>query len=207
MLTTLFLLATMLWQSAPAQQIDPGTLAAKDQHQNFLVAAIPFPDAKTAKEKLGKVDAIKAGLLPVEVFFRNGTKDPVHVNLNTIRLDIDAPNGQRLHLRRLSLEQAASEITHPRGPSAPAARRFPPILGVPLRDSKQQDMMNKLQPLDFQTDVVPPGGTVHGFVFFDLNHDYDLVPFASLLVPNVKSVASSQEMIYFEVPLKGGTPR
>jgi hypothetical protein len=207
MRATLFILAALVWQSSLALQIDPAKLPAKDQHQNFLVAAIPYSDAKVAKVKLNKIDAIKAGLLPVEVFLRNDTKDPVHVNLNTIQLDIDAPNAQRLHLRRLSLEQAASDIAHPKGPSAPSARRFPPIIGVPLRDSKQRDMMDRLQPLVFQTDIVPPGKTVHGFLFFDLNHNYDLVPFASLYVPDVKSIASPQALIYFEVPLKGGTPQ
>jgi hypothetical protein len=206
MRATLLILAAMLWQGAAPQQLDPASLAAKDQHQDFLVAAIPYPNEKSAKEKLDKVDAIKAGLLPVEVFFRNYTKDPVRVDLKTIRLDIDTPDGQRLHLDKLSLEQAASDIAHPKGPSAPTARRLPPILGVPIGDSKQRDLMDKLQPLVIQTDIVPPGGTVHGFVFFDVNHDFDLVPFASLYVPDVKSVTSSQGLIYFEVHLKGASP-
>lgn len=194
-----------LWQINTPRPADPLALAAKDQHQGFLVAASPCSDAKASKEKLGNVDAFKAGLLPVEVYFRNDTKEPVHVDLSTIRLDIDTPNGQRLHLVSLSLEQTASEIAHPKGASAPSARRFPPILGVPIRDSKQRDVLNKLQPLVFQTDVVAPGATVHGFVFFDLNHDYDLVSFASLYVPDVKSVASSEAMIYFEVPFKNAS--
>lgn len=203
MRTILLLLAAPLCLSATSQQsFDPFTLAAKDQHQGFLVAAIPFRDAAAAKERLGKLDAVKAGILPVEVFLRNGLKDPVRVDLKTVRLDIDAPNGQKLHLEPLTLEQAAGEIAHPKGASVPTARRFPPIIPVPIHDSKEDDTANKLQPLMFQTDVVPPGGTVHGFLFFDLNHAFDLLPFSTLYVPDVKSVASSEPMIFFEVPLK-----
>jgi hypothetical protein len=198
-----FILAATLWQiAAPQQAFDPSTLAAKDQHQGFLVAAIPFSDAAAAKTELDKVDPIKAGILPVEVYLRNNTKEPVRVDLNTIRLDIDAPDGQKLHLQAMSLDQAASAIAHPKGASAPSGRRFPPIIATPIHDSKQIDAAKKLQPVMFQTDVVPPGSTVHGFMFFDLNHDFELLPDATLYVPDVKSVASSEAMIYFEIPLK-----
>ncbi|HEV2489058.1 MAG TPA: hypothetical protein VGT03_04555 [Candidatus Acidoferrales bacterium] len=203
MRSILVILAATLWQSAASQQpFDPSTLAAKDKHQGFLVAAIPYSDSAAAKAKLDKADPIKAGLLPVEVYFRNDTRDPVRVDLTTIRLDIDAPNGQKLHLQPMGLEQASSAIAHPKGASAPSARRFPPIVPVPIHDSKQRDAEDRLQPLMFQTDVVPPGLTVHGFVFFDVNHDFDLLPYATLYVPDVKSVTSSEAMIYFEVSLK-----
>ncbi|HKW87261.1 MAG TPA: hypothetical protein VJN21_00735 [Candidatus Acidoferrales bacterium] len=199
----LFILATALWQSAaPQQGVDPSALANKDQHQGFLVAAVPYSDVSAAKEKLDKVDAIRAGVLPVEVYLRNTTSEPVHVDLKTIRLDIDVPNGQRLHLQSMTLEQAASEIAHPKGASAPTARRFPPIIPVPIHDSKEDEISGKLQPLMFQTDIVAPGATVRGFLFFDLNHNFDLVPFSTLYVPDVKSITSSQPMIFFEVALK-----
>jgi hypothetical protein len=203
MLAILLILAATVWQSAaPQQPFDPSTLAAKDQHQGFLVAAIPYPDAAAAKAKLDKADPVKAGILPVQVYFCNNTSDPVRVDLNTIRLDIEAPNGQKLHLQSMSLEQAAGEIAHPKGAAAPSARRFPPIIATPIHDSKQSDAAKKLQLAMFQTDIVPPGSTVQGFVFFDVNHDFELLPYSTLYVPDVKSVTSSQAMIYFEVRLK-----
>lgn len=199
----LIIFAAALWQSAaPQPGVDPSALATKDQHQGFLVAAVPYSDAAAAKEKLDKTDAIKAGVLPVQVYLRNSTSEPVRVDLKTIRLDIDAPNGQRLHLLSMTLEQVASEIAHPKGASAPTARRFPPIIPVPIHDSKEDDISRRLQPLMFQTDIVPPGGTVQGFLFFDLNHNFDLIPYSTLYVPDVKSITSTQPMIYFEVSLK-----
>ena len=199
----LILLAAALLQYAPSPQpVDPSTLTTKDQHQGFLVAAVPLRDAAAAKAALDKLDPIKAGILPIEVYFHNSTKDPVRVDLTTIRLDIDAPSGQKLHLMPLTMEQAASEISHPKGASAPSARRFPPIIGVPVHDDKESETANKLQLRMFQTDVVPPGATVHGFIFFDLNHAFDILPYSTLYVPDVKSIASSQAMIFFEVPLK-----
>lgn len=199
----LFIVAATLWQSAPPQQpVDPSTLPAKDQHQGFLVAAVPYSDATAAKARLEKADPIKAGILPVEVFLHNSTTEPVRIELKTIRLDIDAPNGQKLHLQPMTVEQAASEIAHPKGASAPSARRFPPIIPVPIHDSKEDETADKIQPLMFQTDIVPPGTTVRGLLFFDLNHNFDLLSYSTLYIPDVKSITSSQAMIYFEVPLK-----
>ncbi|MGH9709157.1 MAG: hypothetical protein ACRD37_01240 [Candidatus Acidiferrales bacterium] len=181
------------------QQTDPAKLP-QDAHQNFMVAADSYADAVRSKEKFGKgADPYPAGLLAVDVYFRNDTTEPVHVELSTIRLDVDDPNGQKFHLEALSLAQAASDIAHPKGPSAPIERRLP--IPLPQGDSKQQSVMDKLQPFTLQSDIVPPGRTIHGCVFFDVSHHFDLAPYATLYVPDVKSVASDAGLIYFEVAL------
>lgn len=184
-----------------AQQTDISKWPAKDRHQNFVVAARAYTDPALAKRKFGNADPFKAGILAVDVLLRNDTKDPIHVDLTTIRLNIDAPSGQRFHLQPLSLRQAASEIAHPKGPSAPGERRFPVDLPFPHGDSKQRKIQDKLRSHGFQTDIVPPGQTIRGCIFFDVNHHFHLVPYASLYVPDVKSVASNSALIYFEVAL------
>lgn len=199
LITTLGLLAAV----PQVQQADISKWPAKDVHQSFVVAAQTYGDAARSKEKFGKADPYKAGLLAVDVYFRNDMKDPVHVDLSAIRLNVDAPNGEKFHLEPLSLKQAADAIAHPKGPSSPKASRFPAGIPFPHGDSKQQQVMDKLQPLTFQSDIVPPGRTTHGCVFFDVNRHFDLVPYASLYVPDVKSVASSAGLIYFEVSLGG----
>ncbi|HEV2615713.1 MAG TPA: hypothetical protein VGU63_03780 [Candidatus Acidoferrales bacterium] len=196
LITTLGLLATV----PQIQQPDVSKFPAQDAHQDFMVAADNYSDAARSKEKFGKdADPYKVGLLAVDIYFRNDTKYPVHVGLDTIRLNVNDPNGQKFHLEPLSLARAANAIAHPKGPSAPVARRLP--IPLPQGDSKQQGVMDKLRPFTLQSDVVPPGGTIHGCVFFDMNHRFDLVRYATLYVPDVKSVASDAGMIYFEVGL------
>ncbi|MGH9730228.1 MAG: hypothetical protein ACRD4A_00910 [Candidatus Acidiferrales bacterium] len=202
MMRSLLLVATLgVMVTVPQiQEPDISTWAAKDAHQDFVVAAESYADAARSKEKFGKgADPYGAGLLAVDVYFRNDTKFPVHVDLSTIRLDVDDPNGQKFHLETLSLARAANDIAHPKGPPAPAARRLP--IPFPRGDSKQQEVMDKLKPFTLQSDIVPPGRTIHGCVFFDMSHHFDLVPHASLYVPDVKSVASDAGLIYFEVAL------
>lgn len=198
----ILILATLslLTPVSRAQHTDFSKLPAKDIHQNFAVAADAYSNAAQSKQKFGKADPYKAGILAVDVYLRNDTKYPVHVDLNTMRLMIDAPDGKRFHLRPLSLRHTAEDIAHPQGSSAPSPRRFPEI-PFPHGDSKQRSIMDKLQLLTFQSDIVPPGGTTHGCLFFDISHHFDLVPYASLYVPDVKSVASNSPLIYFEVSL------
>ncbi len=181
------------------------TWAAKDTHQGFTVAADAYSDPARSKDKFAKADPYKAGILAVDVFLKNDTTYPVHVDLSTIRLDVDTSDGQHFHLPALTLAEAAKQIAHPKGPSLPTPRRFPSI-GAPGQDGKARDVEAKLEPLALQTDVVPPNGNTHGFVFFDVSGHFDVVPYAALYVPDVKSVASDNGMIYFEVPLEPKHP-
>jgi hypothetical protein len=186
--------------SQAQQQTAPAAWAAKDSHEGFTVAADAYTDAARTKDKFAKADPYKAGILAIDVFLKNDTAYPVHVDLSTMRLDVDSPDGQHFHLPALTLKEAAMQIAHPNGPSLSVPHRLPPILSSD-GDSKSRDVENKLQPLILQSDVVPSNGNTRGFVFFDVSGHFDMVPYASLYVPDVKSVASSDSMIYFDVAL------
>lgn len=186
-------------------QTAPSDWAAKDSHQNFTVAANAYTDAARSKDKFSKADPYKAGILAVDTYFKNDTNYPVHVDLSAIRLNVKNSDGN-LRLPSLTLTQAAAKIAHPKGPSAPKIFRLPSI-SPPGEDSKTRDMEQKLSPLALQSDVVPPHGSIHGFLFFDVDHDFNAVSRASLYVPDVKSVASDNELIYFEVPLGTKAPQ
>lgn len=197
---------TFLVIAAPqASPPSPSSWPAKDAHQGFTVAADPYSDAARSKDKFAKVDPYKVGILAVDVFLKNDTADPVHVDLSTIRLDVDSPDGQHFHLPALTLAQTAKEIAHPKGAALPTPRRFPSI-GAPGEDSKARDVETKLEPFALQSDVVPPNGSTRGFVFFDVTGHFDMVSHASLYVPDVKSVTSDNAMIYFDVPLEPHNP-
>lgn len=200
LVATLALAPLLQLPSAPVAPPTPSSWTAKDSHQGFTVAADPYSDGARTKDKFAKADPYKAGLLAVDVFFKNDSGYPVHVDLSTVRLDVDSSDGQHFHLPALSLEQAARQIAHPNGPSLSPPRPLPPILSS-NEDGKTRDAKNKLEPLALQSDVVPANGTMRGFMFFDVSGHFDLVPYASLYVPDVKSVASDNGMIYFEVPL------
>lgn len=202
----LLLSSLVLIPLAPFQLPQPTAHTAspwtgKDSHQGLTVSADPYVDGDRSKAKFKQGDPYKAGLLAVDVSFKNDTSIPIHVDLSTLRLDIDSPDGRRFHLPPLSIAEAARQIAHPQGASLPKPRRLPSISPPGSDDSKTRDVKDKLEPLALEADVVPPNGAIHGFVFFDVNNHFDAVPNATLYLPDVKSVTSDMEMIYFEVPL------
>lgn len=204
--TSFFVAALALAPLAAFQlpQIAPSEWAAKDSHQNFTVAANAYTSAAQAKDRFSKANPYKAGILAVDTYFKNDMNYPVHVDLSTIRLNVDAPGGNS-RVPALSIEQASAKIAHPDGPPAPKVFRLPSI-SPPGEDSKTRDIESRLSPLALQSDVVPAHGAIRGFLFFDVGHHFDVVSHASLYVPDVKSVASESGLIYFEVPLGSKAP-
>jgi hypothetical protein len=180
-----------------AGQTDPTTLPANDSHQGILIACDPVADAARAKDRIGKDNPIKAGVVPIDVYIRNSTKWPVAITLESIRLEVRAPGQQRAQLEPVPLEDLTTEILHPRHPSV--GRRFPSPFPQVGRGKKWQELHDKLESLSLEQAVVAPGATVHGFMFFDLNHQFDMLHYASLVVPDLKFLGNPQPIIFFEV--------
>jgi hypothetical protein len=171
-----------------------------DSHGGVTVTADPYSDADRAKAKFGKADPVPAGILPVEVSFRNETAQPIHVNLNTIQLNVRFPGGHQQYVDCLTVGQVADAVAHPNGPAAPSQRRFP--VGLPSSGDKKVDkLMDVLRPLSLDADIVPPMSTIHGFLFFDVSHDFSLVNRSSLYIPDIVTVPSNKPLIFFEISL------
>ena len=169
-----------------------------DQHSGITISAEPITDASRAKHQFGKADPLPAGLLPVEVFVRNDTSEPVQIGLDTIQLDVHYQNGRMDGVDSLTPAQAAQAIAHPNGPSAPRERRFPIGMGS-IGDKKADKLLDILRPLALNSDIVPPMGTIHGYLFFDLQHDMSVVSQSSLYVPDAVVIPSKKPLIFFEV--------
>lgn len=185
---------------ASAQKSAPPYSASSlphDEHAGITVSAAPLTDSARAKHVFGKADPLDAGILPVEVFLRNDTAQPVQIGLDTIELDIHRESGRMDSVPSLTPAQAASSIAHPHGPN-PSARRFP--IGVaPIGDKKTDKALDILRPLALASDIVPPMGSIHGYLFFDLQDDFSLVDQSSLYIPDAVVVPSKTPLIFFEV--------
>jgi hypothetical protein len=172
----------------------------RDAHEGLSVSADAYTDVARAKEKFGKANPVPLGILPVEVFLRNETTQPMRVDLSTIQLTVQPAGGHRQDIDSLPVQEVASAVAHPKGPSAPHARRFPIGIESPT-DSKTDKMLEVLKPLALDADVVPPMAMIHGFLFFDLDRDMSLASDASLYVPDVSIAPSQKALMFFEVSL------
>src|SRR5713101_6299554 len=57
-------------------QQDPASLPARDSHEGLLIAADPYQDATRYKTRFGKKNPYDAGILAIEVYFRNDNDKP-----------------------------------------------------------------------------------------------------------------------------------
>ncbi|HTW23586.1 MAG TPA: hypothetical protein VMD78_08305 [Candidatus Baltobacteraceae bacterium] len=185
-------------QGAP----QPDASLQHDRHEGLSVSADAYSDPARAKDKFGKsADPLPLGILPVEVFLRNETDQPMHIDLSTIQLDVHPHNGARDEdIDAMSVHDVAASVAHPHGPSAPEARRFPVGIGS-QSDKKADKVAEVLEPLVLDADVVPPHAMIHGFLFFDLGDDMTLAQTASIYVPDVTLVPSQKPLMFFEVPV------
>ena len=64
-----------------------------------------------------------------------------------------------------------------------------------------------LRPLSLDADVVPPAGAIHGFLYFNMNHQISLARNASLYVPDAMIIPSNKALMFFEVSPAGAGER
>ncbi|MGB8838162.1 MAG: hypothetical protein WCC67_15545, partial [Candidatus Acidiferrales bacterium] len=193
-------------QNKPAagkvQQATPDATAtlAHDNHDGLTILADPYTDKLRGKEKFGKANPLDVGVLPVEVFLRNESDHPIQVNLNTIQLEVHLRNGSRQEIDWLSPEDVAALIAHPGGAAPSQPRR---IAGIPLPsgDKKADKLAEILRPLTLDSDTVAPMSSLHGFLYFDVNHDPDLAARSVLYVPDVVVIPTKKTLMFYEVPL------
>jgi hypothetical protein len=95
-----------LAQSAPA---DPMTLQSRDAHQDLVIIADPYLKAdRYKKETFGKDSFYNAGIIAIDVYFKNDNNAPIRLNGDTIELIISQPDHDRQRLGPLSPEEVAN---------------------------------------------------------------------------------------------------
>jgi hypothetical protein len=171
-----------------------------DQHSGLTVSVDPYTEAARTKDKFGKANPHDVGVLPIEVFLRNDSDQPMRVKLETVQLEVTLKNGVRQEVDWLRAEEVAKLIAHPTGAANPQQKRLP--LPINIGDKKAEKLAEVLRPLSLDADVIPPKGTIHGFLYFDVSHEFAIVSRSSLYVPDVSVAPGNEPLVYFEVPLR-----
>jgi hypothetical protein len=174
----------------------------QDKHEGVTMSVDAYTKIARGKETFGKANPLAVGILPVEVFFKNDTDLPVKLDLETIQLEVHSGSGnQHQDIDWLEPVEVATAVAHPKGPSEPKARRFP--LGVSLpKDDKRDKMLEILKPLALNSDIIPPTGTIHGFLFFDVAGQIPAPGEATLYVPDLTVATSNKPLMFFEAALQ-----
>jgi hypothetical protein len=184
---------------------DPALALAHDRHDGLTVLADPYTDKGRGKEKFGKANPLEAGILPVEIFLRNETNEPIRVDISTIQLEVQLRRGGRQEIDWLPPEDVAGLVAHPGGVTP---SNGPRVAGIPLpsRDKNTQKLAEILRPLTLDADVVPPMGALHGFLYFNVNYEMSVADTAILYVPDASVIASKKALMFYEVRLGKAAP-
>jgi hypothetical protein len=177
----------------------------KDHHDGLTISVDPYTDSQRAKDKFGKSsNPVPVGILPVEVFITNELPHPLKINMETVELEVQLESGKQ-DLDWLPVRQVATLIIHPGGnPSSPSARRLPIGIPMPGKDKKVDSVAADLRPFALESDLVPPLGKIHGFLFFNMSHNFQAALQSSLYVPDIIVLPDKTPLMFFEVPLTTG---
>lgn len=194
--------------SAPARTAspDPASLAAHDSHQGLVIAADPYISPERYKDKFSKHSPYDAGLIAIDLLFRNDNDLPVRVNLKTIQILVRPPGGSRQQLDPLSPEDVADRVLAKR-PKDPTPRFPIPRIGAPRspHNKEWEDFAADVRGAALNTDLLPPHATTHGFVYFDIDGHYDWILDARVEVPDLAFMNDPKPLFFFEIDLGPST--
>jgi hypothetical protein len=198
----------LLLAAIPVQvQVDPSSLPARDAHEGLLVAADPYQDPARYKARFGKKNPYDAGILAIDVFFRNDNHKAIRLNRESIRLLVALPGSDRQRLEPLKMEDIVDRILNKGGPDVTAPRRPLPRRSPKIGRSKEwKEVEESLRATALEMEILPPRSTVHGFLFFDVNQRYDWLSHARLYLPDLKYLPDNQALLFFELDLAAARP-
>jgi hypothetical protein len=202
-LMTLCGIALLHSQAQVNTQPDPASLPAHETHQGVTVAVRPLVTEAAYKAQFTGKTPYDAGILALEVFFRNDNDKPIRLKLDTMRLLVERPGQQRQRLEPLSAEGVADRVILQK-PSDPRASRLPvPVPRIPSsnRNKNWQEFAGRMRAAGIPSDIVGPKSTVRGFLYFDVDHHYDWLSDARLDVPDIAFMLNNEALFFFQVDL------
>jgi hypothetical protein len=198
-----FLAASVLAaQPRTAQQTTSFKTTSLESHEGMTISARPWTDPALYKEKFHKKSPFAAGIVALQVAFRNDSDDSMKINLERIRLNIVISGEDHQALYPLSSEEAADVITNP-GAKNVTRRKLPIPIGGPKvgRDKKWTEVEHEIREAGVQASVVAPHSTVQGLLYFDLRSQFELLNTAHLYVPEIIAIEKNRGLMYFEIDL------
>jgi hypothetical protein len=196
-------------QSAPPP-VDPMSLSTRDAHENLTIIADPYiTAARYTKVIFGKKPPYDAGIIAIDVYFKNDNDLPIRLDPNTMELVISQPGQQRQRLGALSPDDVADRALLTGTSDITAPHRFPsPLPSGGQKHTKEWiEMSNSLRAVALGTDVLAPHATTHGFLFFDLNHDFGAIHNSHLYIPDLAFMANNKALFFFEIDLADAPKR
>ena len=177
--------------------------AALETHEGLTISALPWTDASLYKEKFPKKSPFAAGIVAMQVVFRNDSNESMKVSLNRIRLSFQLDEDHRQEVQALTSAQVADEVLKPGGKDPSKARsKISLPVSIPHNNDKHwTELQQQAEAAGVPANVIAPHSTVQGLLYFDLQGQFDLLNGARLYVPDVLVMENNRSLTYFEIEL------
>jgi hypothetical protein len=198
---------------AGAQQTagQPATLrtASLETHEGLTISAQPWTDASLYKEKFPKKSPFAAGIVAMQVVFRNDSNESMKVSLDRIRLSFQIDQDNRQQLQSLTPAQVADQVLKPGGKDPAKSRaRIPLPVSIPHNNDKHwTELQQQAEAAGVPVNVIAPHSSVQGLLYFDLQGQFELLNEARLYVPDVLVMENNRSLTYFEIDLSKSSGR
>src|ERR1700726_1211681 len=201
----LLLLAVYALASRPLagrQQSALGT-PALESHEGLTISALPWTNAALYKEKFPKKSPFAAGIVAMQVVFRNDSNESMKVSLDRIRLSFQIDQDNRQEVQPLTPAQVPDQVLKPGGKDPAKSRaRIPLPVSIPHNNDKHwTELEQQAETAGVPANVIAPHSSVQGLLYFDLQGQSDLLNRARLYVPDVLVMENNRSLTYFEIDL------
>lgn len=177
--------------------------ASLETHEGLTISAQPWTDAALYKEKFPKKNPFGAGIVAMQVVFRNDSNESLKVSLDRIRLSFQIDEDNRQELQSLTPAQVADEVLKPAAKDPAKSRvRIPLPVSIPRnKDKNWTELEQQAEVAGVPASVIAPHSTVQGLLYFDLQGQLDLLSAAHLYVPDITVMEENRSLTYFEIDL------
>jgi hypothetical protein len=179
--------------------------ASLETHEGLTISAQPWTDAALYKEKFPKKSPFAAGIVAMQVVFRNDSNESMKVSLDRIRLSFQIDQDNRQEVQALTPAQVADQVLKPGGKD-PAKSRIPLPVSIPHNNDKHwTELEQQAEVAGIPANVIAPHSSVQGLLYFDLQGQFDLLNEARLYVPDIRVMENNRSLTYFEIDLSKST--
>lgn len=176
-----------------------------ETHEGLTISAQPWTNAALYKEKFPKKSPYAAGIVAMQVVFRNDSNESLKVGLSRIRLSFQIDQDNRQEVQALTAAQVADEVLKPGGKDPSKRTKIPLPVSIPRNgnDKKWKELEEQAENAGVPASVIAPHSTVQGLLYFDLQGQFDLLNGAHLYVPEIVAMETNRSLTYFEIDLSG----
>jgi hypothetical protein len=181
--------------------------ASLETHEGLTISAQPWTDAALYKEKFPKKSPFAAGIVAMQVVFRNDSNESMKVSLDRIRLSFQIDQDNRQEVQALTPAQVADQVLKPGGKDPAKSRaRIPLPVSIPHNNDKHwTELEQQAETAGVPANVIAPHSSVQGLLYFDLQGQFDLLNEGRLYIPDILVMENNRSLTYFEIDLSKST--